>query len=86
MRIPKDEMKRVCTRVRGLGWVMFKYFSMLLGVPGVKADTMITRFINNTLAPDGIAATDSDEASGLVTDMYNEMEKGEALTHFEHAV
>lgn len=37
--------KRAYTAVKGLGWVTYEYFTMLLGQPGIKADTMIRRFV-----------------------------------------
>lgn len=43
------DQTRAWTRVRGLGPVTWKYFGMLLGSPGVKADTWIIRFVNNAV-------------------------------------
>lgn len=80
------EMKRVYTRVHGLGWVTFEYFSMLLGKPGVKADTMITRFANNALSQAGLAGVDNRLARDLVITCHNKLELGETLSHFEHAI
>lgn len=80
------EMKRVYTRVHGLGWVTFEYFSMLLGKPGVKADTMITRFVNNALSQAGIASVDNRIARDLVIACHDELGLGESLSHFEHGI
>lgn len=80
------EMKRVYTRVHGLGWVTFEYFSMLLGKPGVKADTMITRFVNNALSQAEIASVDNRVARDLVIACHDELGLGESLSHFEHGI
>lgn len=82
----KKEMKRIYTRVRGLGWVTFEYFSMLLGIPGVKADTMITRFVNNALISASLAKVDDRQARALIVEAHNETKRGKTLTHFEHAI
>lgn len=82
----KSEMKRDYTGVRGLGWVTFEYFSMLLGGPGVKADTMITRFVNNALVLASLEKVDDRQARALVIDAYCETKQAETLTHFEHAI
>jgi hypothetical protein len=37
------------TTVTGLGPVTWKYFTMLLGAPGVKADTWIIRFVSDAI-------------------------------------
>lgn len=80
------EMKRVYTQVRGLGWVTFEYFSMLLGRPGVKADTMITRFVNNALVQAGLPNVDRHVARDLVIASRDQLGLGESLSHFEHAI
>ncbi|WP_458116560.1 hypothetical protein [Arthrobacter sp. D2-10] len=47
---PKDSIhKRAYTSVHGLGHVTWEYFGMLLGKPGVKADTWIQRFVGRAL-------------------------------------
>ena len=80
------EMKRVYTQVQGLGWVTFEYFSMLLGQPGVKADRMITRFVNNALARAGRPHVGNNEERELLIGSYNNLKLGETLSHFEHAI
>jgi 3-methyladenine DNA glycosylase/8-oxoguanine DNA glycosylase len=48
--IPADtDQARAWTSVRGLGPVTWKYFTMLLGAPGVKADTWIVRFVRKAV-------------------------------------
>jgi hypothetical protein len=42
---PAASHKQAYTSVRGLGPVTWTYFLMLLGTPGVKADTWIVRFV-----------------------------------------
>lgn len=79
-------MKATYTSVRGLGWVTFEYFTMLLGVPGVKADTMITRFVNNTLAAADVDPVGPHAARDLVIAAYERSGKGETLSAFENAL
>ncbi|RCS91642.1 hypothetical protein CIK61_17760 [Brevibacterium aurantiacum] len=81
-----ETMKDVYTGVIGLGPVTFEYFSMLLGVPGVKADTMIVRYVNNALRAAGHEAVIGKVARTLVIEVFDALQKGESLTHFEHAL
>lgn len=46
---PSSRHKRAYVSVKGLGPVTWEYFLMLLGVPGVKADTWIVRFVEQAL-------------------------------------
>jgi hypothetical protein len=46
---PAAPHKQAYTKVRGLGPVTWEYFLMLLGRPGVKADTWIVRFVEDAL-------------------------------------
>lgn len=80
------EMKKVYTSVRGLGWVTFEYFSMHLGVPGVKADTMIVRFVNRALEANGLQHVTPGETRSLVVEAHGQTGLGESLMHFDHAV
>lgn len=41
--------KRAYTSVRGLGWVTWEYFGMLLGRPGVKADRWVIQSVRNAV-------------------------------------
>lgn len=84
---PQDpDTKRAYTSVKGLGWVTYEYFTMLLGKPGVKADTMICRFVDAALAKEGLAPVDTHTARQLVeaaqTSAYPHVE----LHHFDHAI
>lgn len=47
--VNREAQKRAWTGTVGLGWVTWEYFTMLLGHPGVKADTMIKRFVSEAL-------------------------------------
>lgn len=75
LRDHRADAKRAYVRVRGLSWVTFSYFCMLVGVPDVKADTWITRFVGQSLerevspheaydllhvVADGLAQADND--------------------------
>lgn len=44
--VTSDEQRRAYVGVSGLGHVTWAYLGMLLGQPGVKADTMIRRFVS----------------------------------------
>lgn len=79
-------MKETYTSVRGLGWVTFEYFTMLLGIPGVKADTMITRFVNNALAAADLEPVGPHAARDLVIAAYDKSGKSDFLSGFENAV
>ncbi len=78
--------KRLYTGVRGLGPVTIEYFSMLLGIPGVKTDVMIKRFISRALAAAGVEDVDARTARALVLDAYAATSLGETLSHFDHAL
>lgn len=49
----KARLKEAYTGIKGLGWVTFEYFLMLLGQPGIKPDTMIKGFVNDALSAAG---------------------------------
>lgn len=78
--------KRAYTSVRGLGWITYEYFTMLLGKPGVKADTMICRFINEALMKEGLNPVDSHRARHLVEMAHKEVYPHIRLNHFDHAI
>lgn len=78
--------KRVYTGVQGLGYVTFEYFTMLLGIPGVKADVMIKRFITEALSTAGLESVDGQTARQLVAEAHTATGLGEDLTYFEHAI
>lgn len=76
------------TSVKGLGSVTAEYFQMHLGVPGVKADRMIIRFVDRALLRDGLEeASSPSEARDLVIKAYELDPRGAAnLNAFEHAI
>jgi len=89
----KDKVKRAYTSVHGLGPVTAEYFLMHLGVPGVKADTMIIRFVERALIDAGLVDPDLEngvtptEANKLVTSAYEIDNRGAAsLIAFDHAI
>lgn len=45
LQVADPKQRQAWTGTRGLGGVTWEYFTMLLGHPGVKADTIITRFV-----------------------------------------
>lgn len=81
-----NKAKRIYTAVQGLGHVTFEYFSMLLGIPGVKTDIMIKRFIAEALSAAHLENVNAKAARDLVEDAYAATKLGEDLTHFEHAI
>ncbi len=80
------DVERAYTSVPGLGWVTAEYFRMLLGVPGVKADIMIVRFVNEALAQAGLPAVDDYGARQLVMQAHEVDSRGVGLIAFEHAI
>lgn len=84
--IDSEQAKRIYTTVPGLGHVTFEYFSMLLGIPGVKTDVMIRRFVSNALKVANLGDVDAATARKLIIDAHRQTGLGESLTHFDHAV
>lgn len=82
----QSAVKAAYTSVHGLGWVTCEYFQMLLGIPGVKADRMIVRFVNAALETAGLESVDARGARALVKEAYEQTPRGETLTHYEHAI
>lgn len=80
------QVKKAYTSVHGLSWVTCEYFQMLLGKPGVKADTMIVRFVNAALEASGLDPVDARSARELVVQASGVDVRGATLTHFEHAL
>lgn len=84
-----DCLKEAYTGVHGLGWVTFEYFLMLLGIPGVKADTMIRRFVADAL---GVRAGEvpAGKARDLVVAAHGQvapgLHGGPDLTQFDHGL
>lgn len=68
------------TKVKGLGSVTWKYFAMLLGAPGVKADTWIIRFVRQALG----RPVDAKTAERLVKKAATEF--GKSATELDHAI
>lgn len=64
IQVTSSEQKRAWTGTVGLGWITWEYFTMLLGHPGVKADTMINRFVAQAVGAESI---DSRRAHAAVT-------------------
>lgn len=81
-----EEIDRAYISVRGLGRVTAEYFRMLLGVPGVKADVMVIRFVNAALAAEGIARVEGPDARELIVQTHGEDPRGVGLTAYEHAI
>ncbi|MCH8560294.1 hypothetical protein [Nesterenkonia sp. DZ6] len=82
-----EDARRAYTRVHGLGKVTFTYFAMHLGVPGVKADSLLTRFVARHAYGDESLKPGSDQVVALVNQAYESRPQiAETLTHFEHAL
>ena len=83
-------LKKACTGVHGLGAVTFEYFLILVGVPGVKADAMIRRFVAHAVGRRDEDAATPGQARELVIAAYQApagtKHYPEDLTAFEHAL
>lgn len=84
-----DCLKDAYTGVRGLGWVTFRYFLMLLGIQGVKADTMIRRFVAEALGVK-TGRVSAGKAHDLVVAAHGQvapdLHGGPDLTQFDHGL
>lgn len=78
--------QRAYTSVHGLGWVTYEYFTMLLGQPGIKADTMIRRFVDTALTEQGLAPVDARTARRLVETVHASERPLLGLHEFDHAI
>ncbi|PVA23703.1 heme peroxidase superfamily protein [Mycobacteroides abscessus subsp. abscessus] len=65
---------------KGLGPVTWSYFLMLLGHDGVKADTLVTRFVTQAVGRD----VSAEQVGDLVTDAAKEL--GVPATVLDHAI
>lgn len=72
--------RRAYRSVHGLGKVTWTYFTMLLGTPGVKADTWICRFVGEAID----RTVGSDEATELLQAAATEL--GKSPTDLDHAI
>ncbi len=82
------DAKSAYTDVHGLGWITFEYFLMLLGRPGIKADTMVLRFVNDALAVDGLEEVDARMAHQLLTEVFERYNQDhwKGLSTLDHAI
>lgn len=76
-----EAQRRAWTGTFGLGWVTWEYFTMLLGHPGVKADTMIRSFVSDSL---GVADASPTRAHAAVTGAANLL--GVEARDLDHAI
>lgn len=75
-----DEEARAWASVRGLSDVTWSYVLMLLGVPGVKADRMVRRFVHGAVG----RPVSAEEARQLVVDAAGALEVD--ATRLDHAI
>lgn len=84
------DVKHAYISVQGLGKITFEYFLMLQGIPGVKADVMIRRFVARALGLAGEDAVSAAGARALVVAAHDRLHGIEhypgSLTAFEHAL
>lgn len=82
------DVKATYTNVHGLGWITFEYFLMLLGRPGIKADTMVGRFVNSALRAQGLDTVDAKRAHQLLTDIFEKYNRAhwKSLSTLDHAI
>lgn len=80
-------VKAAYTGVHGLGKVTFEYLMMLVGVPGVKSDVMICRFVAHALGEQEVSP---QRAHALVVGAHAELRERagftQNLTAFDHAI
>lgn len=87
-QLDPEEHKRAYTKVHGLGVVTWEYFTMLLGRPGVKADTWVVRWVSAQLGRD----VPSREAHTLLTEVATDLVDPDAgaphafLTRLDHQI
>jgi hypothetical protein len=74
------EHKLAYVSVHGLSWVTWEYFTMLLGRPGVKADTWIVRFVSQSLGRT-VAPTEARSMLVAAADVLNV-----DATQLDHAI
>lgn len=83
-------LKSTFTKTKGVGGVTFDYFVVLLGVPGVKADTMIRAFVDEALREDvprgagDETRVTASQASQLLSEVARRLELNESA--LDHAV
>jgi len=77
-----DEHGPAFTSVRGVGSITWRYFLMLLGIPGVKADRMIVRFVADALGLPPRAVS-SKQAQSLLEDVSGRLNV--TATQLDHA-
>lgn len=80
-----DKLQSAYTSLPGLGKVTFEYFLMLLGIPGVKADRMIIRFVRNALGRDNVGAKEARQAIIDAHAVWEKTHEG-SLIELEHAI
>jgi hypothetical protein len=76
----RDELRRAWCSIKGLSDVTWAYVLMLLGLEGVKADTMVRRFVSDAV---GHPAT-GEAARSLVTEAAEVL--GVGVTRLDHAI
>jgi len=81
-----ERILRCYTSVYGLGKVTGEYFLMLLGVPGVKADRMVNRFVERAIG----RPVEPSEARALVVRVHDSLAEsalsGVSLIELDHAI
>lgn len=81
-----SEVLRAYTSVYGLGKVTGEYFLMLLGVPGLKADRMLTEFVSRAAG----RPVSSGSARAVLAEVYEELVADKALDasliQFDHGI
>lgn len=88
--VSPEDHRRAYTGVHGLGGVTWEYFTMLLGHPGIKADTWITRWVSDAVGADGQLS--SNDANALLKQAAAELGIGAGradcpnLTQLDHAI
>lgn len=84
----RAQLKQAYTGIKGLGWVTFEYFLMLLGQPGIKPDTMIKGFVNGALDAAGEPKVSERDAGQILQSVYESLRLSSSmtLTDFDHMI
>lgn len=64
----------------------YEYFTMLLGQPGIKADTMNRRFVDTALVQEGPPPADAHTARRLAEDAHADQSLAISLSAFDHTI
>lgn len=80
------EHKSAYTSVRGLGWVTWNYFTMLLGVPGIKPDTWIASWVAEAIGEPNVAPERAERLLREAADALKTDDRELDLSRLDHVI